>query len=39
MQNTLNFNPKLEESYNNQLPFIVDSPNTVYPVALQEFPL
>ena len=32
MQNTLNFNPKLEESYNNRLPFIVDSPNTVYPV-------
>ena len=32
MQNTLNFNPKLEESYNNQLPFIVDSPNTVYRV-------
>ena len=32
MQNTLNFNPKLEESYNNQLPFIVDSPNTVYSV-------
>jgi len=32
MQNTLNFNPKLEESYNDQLPYIVDSPNTEYRV-------
>ena len=28
MQNTLNFNPKLEEIYNDQLPLTVDIPNT-----------
>ena len=30
MQNTLNFNPKLEESFNDQPTPIVDRPNTEY---------
>ena len=33
MQNTLNFNPKLEESYNDQLILIVDRPNAEHCVV------
>ena len=33
MQNTLNFNHKLQESFNDQLAFNVDSPNSEYCIA------
>ena len=33
MQNTLNFNHKLQESFNDQLAFNVDRPNSEYCIA------
>ncbi|GIR37288.1 MAG: hypothetical protein CM15mP49_26730 [Actinomycetota bacterium] len=38
MQNTLNFNHKLQESFNDQLAFNVDRPNSEYCIAIQVVP-
>jgi len=39
MQNIYNFNPKLEEGYDDQLTFVLNTPNTEYSiVAPSDFP-